>query len=181
MAAILESDFDVLVWSTSEDGPVDDELFTGVSLVIWASGDYRREEGDTDDLEPLINFFFGGGTLVYVGATPPFLEGVAELSVLSDVQVAEEPNTLTEGLTPGDVSPLDQSYDIFQLADVGDSTVFLVQGPGSSQPGAPVGYGFEYEFDDSFEVALMVPFDALPAEVGETLLANIVTFVGLEP
>ena len=97
--------------------------------------------------------------------------------------MAAEGSTLIEGLEVGQVIPLDQAYDatLVQPEELFDGgTLFLLRGPASAESGAVGAFTFEDEFSEGKLVVLLAPFTSLPEDVGETLLLNMISFIGLE-
>jgi hypothetical protein len=99
------------------------------------------------------------------------------------VEVVGDDPTLLDGLTPGDVIALEQSYEA-TLADVfeqaGNELVFLVRAPDEEGAGAAVALAAVDEtLNNQKTVFLFVPFIAFPAEVQETLLNNIIAWFNL--
>jgi len=133
LSDLLSENYDVTVWRTSEDGPLQEDTLSGHGLVIWSSGDYRTEDAASDqDALTVLTYFFSGGRLLVFGATPPFLETEeVEVAPISDLQVVADNPDLVEGFTEGETMPLDQVYiaSIIDETDLSDeegaSIVFL--------------------------------------------------------
>jgi hypothetical protein len=185
LAGMLAEEHDVTTWLTSVDGPLQADTLTGYSLVIWDSGDYRNEDGLLDDDTIVIfEYLDAGGKLIVIGASPT-LFGELELAALSDVEVVGDDPVLLDGLSEGDVIELDQSYDTVFLdpldANLNENdTVFLVRGPGSDESGSFVAVAsIEEEFGNTQAAILLFPFTALPTDIQETLLTNLITWIGV--
>ena len=185
LAGMLSENYDVTTWLTSVDGPLQADTLAGYSLVIWDSGDYRNEDGLLDDdTVVILDYLDAGGKLIIVGASPT-LFGALELASLADVEVVGDHPVLLDGLAEGDVIELDQVYDAVLLdpldANLNENDiVFLVRGPGSDESGGPVAIAsIEEEFGNTQVAILLFPFTALPADIQETLLANLMNWIGL--
>jgi len=185
LLALLEPQFEVTVWTASVDGPLQDGDLDGYALVIWDTGDYQSQDGFFDENTAVIlNFLDGGGSLFVTGSAPP-LFGDLPLTPIADVEVSGDDPVLIDGLTSGDVFPLDQTYDAYLSDIIGDtfddaSTAFFLRGPDSDTPGAVAGFAV---YDQEFEqrtAFVMFPFVALPEDVQATLLGNIITWFQLE-
>jgi hypothetical protein len=79
---------------------------------------------------------------------------------------------------------LDQAYDAVLLEDFGsdledEDIVFLLRGPDSEESGSVVGLASMETGEDTQAIILVLPFAALPADIQETLLTNMVSWMGL--
>jgi hypothetical protein len=183
LAAMLGEDYEVTTWLTSVDGPLEADTLEGSALVIWDSGDYRNEDGLLDDDTAVILDYLGaGGKLIIVGASPTLL-GALELASLADVEVVGDHPVLLDGLAEGDVIELDQAYDAVLLdpldSDLNENDiVFLVRGPGSNESGGLIGIAsIEEDFGNTQVAILLFPFTALPTDIQETLLTNLMNWM----
>ena len=179
----LGDNYEISLWSTAADGPLEESLFAGVSLVILDSGDYRLEEGFGDDEFLILNYVNSGGNLLINGATPTLFDVPDNTIVtLEDVEVAADSPLVLPSFSPGDVLVLEQSIDVFELpADdisVGD-TVFMLHGPASSAAGSVVGVSFQDEASGGNITVLFVPFALLPADARDAVLLDLVSWFGL--
>lgn len=179
LAALL-TDYTVQVWSASGDGPLQEGMLDNYDLLIWDSGDYRDEQGLFDeDTGVIINYLDAGGEVLITGASPS-LFGEIELAPLSTLEVAGDDPILLEGLTAGDVIELDQTYEttlteVFEQAETEE--VFLVRGPDEEAAGAAIGLAAVDEtLNNQKSIFLFVPFVALPADIQETLLHNMLAW-----
>lgn len=183
IAENLSSGFEVTTWIASEDGDLSEESLTDYNLVIWASGNYRNVDAlEDDNINVLITYLADGGKLFITGATPPFLEfgdDSTTLGSLLSFEVTDSSSQLTSGFAPGEIVALDQSYQttIIATADVEDNELVFVRGSDSDEPGTPVGVT---STDETFLVFVLVaPFTAMPAEIQQLLLSNVVIWAGL--
>jgi hypothetical protein len=183
LAAMLGEDYEVTTWLTSVDGPLEADTLEGSALVIWDSGDYRNEDGLLDDDTAVILDYLGtGGKLIIVGASPPLFGGL-ELASLADVEVVGDHPVLLDGLAEGDVIELDQAYDAVLLdpldSDLNENDiVFLVRGPGGDESGGLIGIAsIEEDFGNTQVAILLFPFTALPTDIQETLLTNLMNWM----
>lgn len=181
LATLLDDSQPVTTWTSSVDGPLGDDTLAGYDLLIWDSGDYQDVEGPLDDDSAVIfDYVDAGGDLFVIGASPTIF-GETELSSLADLEVSGDDPVLLNGFEPGEIIELDQVYDAitdesFQ-PDSGEGTVtFFLRGPNSAESGNVVGMAIE---EDQKTVFLLAPFTAMPTEIQERLLANLVDWFGL--
>jgi hypothetical protein len=185
LADMLNENYETTVWLSSEDGPLQEDTLTGHGLVIWDSGDYRNEEGFLDeDTIIMFDYMNTGGKLIVIGASPT-LFGALDLAPLADVEVVGDDPVLLDGLSEGDVIELDQTYDAVLLdpldAELNENDiVFLVRGAGSDESGGLVGIAsIEEDFGDTKAAFLLLPFTAMPTDIQEILLTNLMTWIEL--
>lgn len=184
LEALLSDAYEVTTWVSSTDGPLQEGALDAADLVIWDSGNYQDDEGFLgEDSNVVINYLNTGGDLFVIGSSPTLL-GPVELAPTADVEVVGNDPILLEGLEPGAIIALDQTYET-AVSDVTDGvnpdeTAFFVRGPESEQAGTVVGLAaVESTLERQKSVILLVPFTSLPADVQETLLANIINwFIG---
>jgi hypothetical protein len=184
LLAWLEPTYNVTLWQASADGPLQEGMLDGYALIIWDTGDYQSADGFFDeDVFIILDYLDGGGALFVTGSAPALFSELA-LGVLRDVEVTGDDPILTNGLTPGDVLALDQPYDAIISDVIGDtldeaSPAFLLRGPESETPQAVTAFGVVEESFNQRTVFVLFPFVALPADVQETLLGNIMTWFGM--
>jgi hypothetical protein len=183
IADILDDDYDVTVWISSEDGPLEEDTLEGYATIIWDSGDYRDEEGFFDDDTFIIfDFVDAGGSLVVVGASPSFFS-LEELSPLTAVELTGDDPTLLDGFTSGDVWELDQPYETVSFDSLepdltGNEIIFMIRGPDDPDAGSTVALAtIEEDLGDQRTVFMLVPFTALPADVQPGLLNNMINWI----
>lgn len=185
LATLLGSDYEVTVWESIVDGPLQEDTLAGYRLVIWDSGDYQTEAGLLDeDTAVVLDYLEGGGDIFITGVAPALL-GNLELAPLSDLEVAGDDPVLLDGLVVGDVIELDQTYDAILSELLSENTeegavAFLLRGPQSEGSGNVVGLAATENVSyNQKTVILLAPFVALPPDIQEILLRNIVTWFGL--
>ena len=185
LADMLSVDYDVTVWRTSEDGPLQENTLDGYSLIIWDSGDYRDEDGFFDEDTILIFEHLGeGGKIIIMGSSPTLLSTL-ELAPLSDIEVATDDPVLLDGFSAGEVIELDQTYDVVlfddSAGDIEESDIILfTRGPESEEIGTVVGIAsVEDEFSNTQAAILLFPFTSLPSNIQETLLSNLISWMEL--
>mgnify|MGYP001182281104 FL=1 len=184
LLAFLQPEFDVTVWTASDDGPLEDGILDGYALVIWDTGDYQNEDGFFDESTAVILDYLDGGGSLFVTGSAPSLFGELPLAPISDVEVSGDDEVLIDGLDLGDVFALDQEYDAALSDLIGGtsddaSTAFFLRGPDSDTPEAIASFAVYDEEFGQRTVFMMVPFVGLPIEGQATLLDNIVTWFGL--
>lgn len=182
LLALLGDSYEVAVWVASDDGPLTEELLEETDLFIWDSGDYLNPDGLLDeDMAAIFTYLDSGGPLFITGSSPG-LFGEMELSTLADLEVTGDDELLLDGLTPGEVITLNDSYEVMLsdtlVEDFGEGTVsFFLSGPQSESSGEVIGVGAIDQFSDQRVVLLLLPFVALPDDVQETLLPNILNWL----
>ena len=189
MADLLDEQFEVVIWSSSEDGPLDESVLDeNLSLLIWDSGDYLDEEGAFgEDSNLIIDFIDDTSTPLWIIGTTPTIFGAFAVSAVSDVEVSGSDDILLEGLTIGDIFQLDQTYDVitsdFFGEELGESDeVFLIRGPESQDAGDFVGLATIADTTTGQRAVFMfVPVVALPEDVQATLVQNVVTWLQEAP
>jgi hypothetical protein len=177
----LSEERQVTTWVSTIDGPLDIDILSAHELLIWDSGDYRDETGlFGEDAIVIFEYLEAGGDLLVIG-TSPVLLGDSELAQLADLEVTGEEPVLLNGFVPGEIIALDQVYDAVSgeaLAEDSDenTVVFFLRGPASEDSGNPVGVAVD---EEQKTVVMLAPFTALPAEVQERLLGNLMDWFGL--
>jgi hypothetical protein len=184
LAAFLSPDYQVTTWVSTLDGPLQENSLSGYDLVIWDSGDYRDEEGFVgEDTAIVIDYLDAGGDIFITGASPTIF-GPIELASLADLEVAGDDPILLDGLTAGDVIPLDQTYDAALPDLLGgspeeDTVGFFLRGPSSEGSGNVVGIAIrDATLNNQKTVMLMLPFVALPVDIQEIVIGNIMEWFG---
>ena len=185
MAVLLSSEYEITTWVSSEDGSLQEDTLAGYELLVWDSGDYQTEAGLLDeDTAIVLDYLERGGDLLITGIAPPLL-GDLELAPLSDLEIAGDDPVLLDGLVAGEIVELDQSYEAVLSELLSENTeegsvAFFLRGPNSEGSGNVVGLAAgENEFYNQKTLFLLAPFVALPVDIRETLLGNIVTWFGL--
>lgn len=185
IASQLEADYDVTTWISTVDGPLEEGMLDDYQLVIWDSGDFQDDEGlFGDDAVIITDYIESGGDVFVTGSAPPLLTGL-DLAPLAEVEIAGDDPVLLDGLTAGDLIPLDQMYETlsseFFAEDAEEGSVaFLLRGPNSEGAGSIVGLAApETEFNNQKTVILLIPFVALPTDIRETMLNNLINWFEL--
>lgn len=183
LADLLSDTHSVTIWSMVLDGELPPDALDNVDLLIWDSGDYRDEDGVLDaENEVLFNYMDAGGRVWFIGASPT-LFSYLEMSDVSDLEVVGDDPILLDGLTEGDVIELDQTYPVVipdgDLEPGENDTVFLVRGPASENDGSLAAVaGTDATPGGQGMVVMLFPFTALPFEVQQQLLTNLITWLG---
>lgn len=180
LADLLSADYNVTVWRTTEDGPLQEDALSDQDLVVWTSGDFRTENAESDeDSLAVFNYLFSGGQLLIFGATPPFMETEdVEVAPLSDLQVVADNPDLVDGFAEGETISLDQIYtasviDQTDLSDEEGAYIVFLRGPASDAAGNAAAVAVE---DNNFFLQT-APFIALPADAREQLLTNLIAWL----
>lgn len=177
--------YETTVWVSSIDGPLSIEELVDVRLLIWDTGDYEDPDGFLGaDTEVILEYLDGGGDLLLTGSIPAVFAG-SDLSPLSEVEVAGSNEILLAGLTVGDVIPLDQTYETAVLGfgedDEDAGEVIFARSAESEQPGDIVATAIpEDEFNPQNAVIMLFPFVALPDNIQDTLLNNVLNWFGFD-
>lgn len=181
IADILGSQYEVTLWTTSVDGPLDEGILIDHNLIIWDSGDYRTEDAalDEDALIILNHLVDGGAALIIFGTTPPLLDfEPSDLVSLSDIEVVGTEPILMDGIDEGNVYVLDQTYDVIDVvADDFDAETDLILFEGGPDS-ADAGYIGMASQDDVKIFLMLTPYVALPTDLQDILLTNIVAWMG---
>ncbi|MCA9936533.1 MAG: hypothetical protein KC415_21510, partial [Anaerolineales bacterium] len=183
MADILGQEHIVILWTTSIDGPLQEDTLDGTDLLIWDTGDYLDSEGFYDpDTEIIVNYLDGGaGSLLMVGSAPLFFN-YFDLASLADLEVGADDPILLDGFASGDVITLDQPYQTIASEFLGDDLtdediVMFNRGPESEQAGTIAAVATVDSLGtDQRAVVLLFPFTALPMAVQEPLLTNLINW-----
>ncbi|GJM39837.1 MAG: hypothetical protein DHS20C20_01190 [Ardenticatenaceae bacterium] len=185
LETLLSADYTVNSWVSSEDGPLTIDLFEGIDLFIWDSGDYLDPEGFFgDDIFVIFEYLDTGGSVFITGSSPTIF-GDLGLSELSDLEFTGEDDVLLAGFAAGETITLDASYDVifadFLLEDLEPGSVaYLLRGANSDDAGNLVGFAsIDSTNNDQLTMLLLMPFAALPADVQAQLLDNIMAWFNL--
>lgn len=178
--AILEDSYDVLVWSTAEDGVPDIIQLLDADLVIWTAGDHR--DALDDELSNLLfDLMLEGLPVVISGA---FIGDSASQAVQRDIQVYENTHPLAQGFEADEVipfltTPSGSEYEIDVLEDIyqDEDTVVFVRGPESEASGTASLAIIEDEFSDLRLVFIGFPLYLLPEEPRARLVLDMVSWL----
>jgi hypothetical protein len=176
---LLAEDYEVTVWTLSDDGEVDPEEMGGYRLVIWTSGDFQGGEDYS-----LYTYLLEGKPLLLSGSFPVFYEG-GESAVLRDIQVSTEESLLTTGFGPGEIIELTSEMEtvVFDTTedDEGVTPMFL-RGPASDLAGDMIAVGVkEEEFDVIHALIAGFPLYALPEWAQAQFVSNALSWFGISP
>ncbi len=176
---VLSPNYDVTLWSLSQDGPLGMEDMQGHQLVIWSSGDFV--DGDS---EAVLNVILEGGSLLLSGASSG-LATAEDLAPLRDIQVSETTSVLTTGFTPGEVIELTGEIDALVFdgseEEEGQITLFL-RGPTSDQAGDVIAIATDAgEFLDLQILIMGFPLYMLPEDYQVQIINNAMIWFGVTP
>ena len=178
--AILAERYDVVVWSTGEDGmPAVDELLD-YDLVIWTSGDHKEAFGE-ESSNLLFALVLENIPVVVSGA---YIEDSGSLAVQRDIQVHDSTHPVAQGFEAGEVisfvtAPSGSEYEIDVLADLqeDEDTIIFVRGPESEADGTASVALIEDEFSGMRLVFIGFPLYLLPEAPRARLVLNTVTWL----
>ncbi|MBK7895710.1 MAG: hypothetical protein IPJ90_12695 [Anaerolineaceae bacterium] len=184
LEAFLAENYTVNTWVSSEDGPLTPDVFDGIDLLIWDSGDYLDSEGFFgEDTFVIYEYLDAGGPLLITGSSPTIF-GDLGLSDVSDLEFVGEDAVLLDGFVAGEVIELDTTYELifanFLQEDLEPgSTAFLLRGADSDDAGNIVGLAtIDENNNDQQTIFLLIPLAALPEQVQGQLLNNMMTWLG---
>ena len=184
LETLLEDNYTVETWVSTVDGALTLDALETADLLIWDSGDYQNPDGFFDEDSTIIFEFLDSGGAALITGSSPTIFGDIGLAALSDVEFYGEDELLLAGFAAGDTVALDDTYDVmfsdFLVEDLEpDATAFLLRGASSEESGHIVGLASIDELNnDQKTVMLLLPFSALPADVQEPLLTNLLTWLG---
>jgi hypothetical protein len=177
----LGEDFDVTVWSISENGVPAEEDLAGYDAYILDTSDYAY---DSALMEQLPTYVVEGSFLL-IGEQPvdPTLY---QTDALLDIEVADPAHPLATDLPAGEPIVLSESYSgvpavIFEdLSEpMAEMSVVFTRGPQSSAAQSPVlqAYDFTAEEDGSRFAFALFAFYRLPEELQPTFALNVVNWL----
>jgi hypothetical protein len=179
-AALLEDDYEVVVWSVTQDGEPRTSDVLDYDLVIWTAGDFDDAIGDAEQ-DLLLTLMIEGRPSILSGAYIGEAEGEA---VQRDVEVVEATHPLAQGFETGDVisfvgTPSGEAYEMDVLEDLtGDEeTIVLVRGPESEASGVASLAALQDEFSGMRIVFVGFPIYMLPEAARSQLVSNCVSWV----
>ena len=183
LGLLLAQQYEVQVWSSIADGPLQDDTLEGTDFLIWDSGDYKTEAGFADPDANVIFSYLDSGNSVFITGSSPALVGDIELAPLGDVEVVSSDSVLVAGFTPGEIITLTGVYEtalsdlLEEDADPG-SEVFFLRGPASESPGNIAALASTDSFSSQKSVFMLFPFAVLPEEAQATLFDNLMVWFG---
>jgi hypothetical protein len=181
-AEILGARYEVTVWSTAEDGPLDgDDLFE-YDLTIWAFGDYDAEEAlGEEESDALLTVMFGGMPFIMSGAS---VGGSGTAAIQRDILISDAAHPVAEGFQAGQViefvsPPSGAEYETGVIDELGEDegTVVFVRGPDSEEEGAPSVVIQEDEFTEARIGIVGFPIYLLPEEAKTRFVLNMVDWI----
>ena len=181
--APLLADYEVQIWSTTEDGPLTEDLFEEVDFFIWDSGDYLNPDGFFDEDTGIIFTYLDSGNPIFINGSSPTIFGETELASIVDLEIVGDDDLLTNGYEAGDIIVLDEAHDAvfpdITLEDATDADIpYMVRGPDSDESGGLVSVATIDEFADQKSLVFMLPFALLP-EADQTLFfENMMAWFG---
>lgn len=179
---ILGDRYEVTVWSTAEDGPLDGEELFEYDLTIWAFGDYDAEEAlGEEESDALLTVMFGGMPFIMSGAS---VGGSGTAAIQRDVQISDATHAVAEGFQAGQViefvpPPSGAEYEIGVIDELGEDegVVVFVRGPGSEEEGAPSVIIQEDDFTEARIGIIGFPIYLLPKDAETRLVLNLVDWI----
>ncbi len=179
--SILEPEYDVTVWISSLDGPLDQDTLETFDLIIWDSGDYVNPDSFLDeDTGILFASLENGGNILATGSAPSVF-GELPLSELTDVVISGDDPILLENFDSGDVLELDSAFQT-AIADayVDDfdptTTAFFLRGPNSEDEDTIAAFAVKDEEFNQKTIFIMFPYSSLPDEIEPILLENMLNW-----
>lgn len=184
LGLLTEQQYEVQVWATTTDGPLQDDTLEGTDFLIWDSGDYKTVDGFADPDANIIFNYLDGGKPVLITGSSPALVGDIELAPLGDVEVAGGDSELTAGFAQGEIIPLNGVYEA-ALSDLlagdadPDSVPFLLRGPGSEGAGNVAALATVDSFNNGQQsIFMLFPFSVLPEETQGSFFSNMMSWYG---
>jgi hypothetical protein len=178
--AILKDSYDVLVWSTAEDGVPDLVQLLDADLVIWTAGDHR-DALDEEMSALLFDLMLEGMPVVISGA---FIGDSASQSVQRDIQVYDSTHPLARSFAADEVIPFltppsgsDYEVDVLEDFRPEEDTIVFVRGPESEASGIASLAVIEDEFSDLQLVFIGFPLYLLPEEPRTRLVLDMVSWL----
>ncbi|NKQ34901.1 MAG: hypothetical protein HF973_04705 [Chloroflexi bacterium] len=183
LGMLLAQQYEVQVWSSLADGPLQDDTLDGSDFLIWDSGDFQTEEGFADPDANIIFSYLDSGNPIFITGSSPAIIGDIELAPIGDVEVVSSDSVLVAGFTPGEIILLNGVYEtalsdlLVEDTDSG-STPFLLRGPASEGPGNVAALATTDSFSNQQSVFMLFPFAVLPEEAQTTLFDNLMVWFG---
>lgn len=163
------ADYEVQLWSATEDGALTEDMLEDVDFLIWDSGDYRNPDGFFDEDTGVIFAYLESGNPLFVNGASPTIFGDIELAAVADLEVGPEDEILTNGYETGDIIILDDTYEVaiteLFVSDIDEDSDFpyLLRGPDSEESGGIISVATIDEFNnDQKSIIFMLPFALLP-------------------
>jgi hypothetical protein len=179
--AILQTRYDVTVWSLAEDGPPDSDAILEYDLVVWDFGDFDADAAMDEISDALFAVMFGEIPFVMSGA---FAGSSDTVAVQRDLQISDASHPVAKGFTDGEVisfvpSPSGSEYAIGVIEGVDEPgyNVVMVRGPDSEEAGNPSLVVAEDEMSGLRLGIVGFPIYLLPEEAKSRLVTNLVDWL----
>ena len=178
-AAILEGQYEITIWSTEQDGPVELQDLLGYDLVIWTLGDY--EDAMSQEYTDLLLSLMSEGTPAIVSGA--YASDATTEAVQRDVQVKDASHPLAAGFTADQViefvaPPSGQEYEVGVLEfGEGEGSIVFVRGPKSEANGTPSIVALGDEVGEFQLVFIGFPLYLLPEAPKSQLVLNAVSWL----
>ncbi len=180
---LMGSQYNVTLWTSSIDGPLQPTTLEGANLIIWDTGDYFDPNGLFDpDTQAIIDYIDNSTASLMLTGSVPILFSFFETRLLTDLEVIGTDAVLLNGFALGDIITLNQSYQTVAsetlIDDLDEGAILLFsRGPQSELPGTAAGVALADSISENQRLlVLLFPFIALPQATQATLLANILTW-----
>lgn len=177
--AILETQHDVIVWSTAEQGIPDETQFLDHDLVIWTAGDHKDPFDELSGL--LLDLMVEGVPMIVSGA---FIGDSTSQAVQRDIQVYDNAHPLAAGFEPEEVIPFAPSpsgseyeIDVLENSSEDGETVVFVRGPDSESSGMASLVVLEEDPSGLRLVFIGFPLYLLPEEPRARLVRDAVSWL----
>jgi hypothetical protein len=172
------------LWTTAADGIPKLEDLTGYDWVVWSSGGYESGGPGLADLDPLLGYINGGGSLTISSRKPFFGMSTKAPSVIADVAVEDDLPPMVYGL-PSTAIALEEGLPAVTPLQIGEehagAKIVLSRGPNSVDAGTPLLF---VVIDDKGEqptgAHLMIvgmSLTWLPADYSEQLVHNMAGYM----
>jgi hypothetical protein len=179
-AAILESGYDVKVWSVARDGLPSPAELANWDLIVWAAGDYENAFGETES-GLVLTLALQGVPIILSGA---YLGDAEVTAVQRDVQVTDASHPITKGFSPDEIIPFvappsgsEYQVSVMDGPAEGEGSVLFSRGPNSDKAGIPSLFVSEGGLGDTKVVFMGFPLYLLPEEARTRLVLNMVAWM----
>lgn len=180
---LLGNQYNVTLWTTSIDGPLQPTTLEGANLIIWDTGDYYDPDGFFDpDTQAIVDYIDNSTASLMLTGSVPILFSFFETRLLTDLEVVGTDPVLLNGFNLGDIITLGQTYQTVAsetlVGNLDEGAILLFsRGPQSELPGTAAGVALADSISENQRLlVLLFPFVALPQATQATLLANILTW-----
>ncbi|MGD2040918.1 MAG: hypothetical protein PVH11_08835, partial [Anaerolineae bacterium] len=179
---ILGEEYEVTVWSASEEGELSEDQVLEYDLTIWTFGDFEFEEAFGDDeADGLVTVMFSSNPFIMSGA---FIGGGGIDAIQRDIQIEDATHPVAQGFEEGEVialvtAPSGQEYEmsVIDELEAEAGTVVFARGPDSDEAGAPSVVVEEDPFTGQRIGLVGLPLYLLPRDVQSELVLNMVDWM----